>query len=337
MHKKRIQKYQDPSSGLVKDIISSAGKFLSSDSLVKDSSIFKNNAQGLMDLGLNLSEMAIGSILPKAQDISRGESAFSSGTDMFAKIAMQTGNVPLMVASAALKGLDLANRYFGQSTKKQGTRDIFTGPYKTLINQGAGKKQTLLGTWGGRKKKLNNLTNAYDKYNLSANYTSYLGDQNMRSALNMQNVLEQKNLNALNGGIDSRILVAKGGQELSPAYLSKLVKKAKPKKSNVIPEGVLHARKNNMPDGLSDDVTKKGIPVVTFKEGGDVIQHAEIEENEIIFTKEVTDKLEQFYKDYKNADNQEEKEKIAIECGKYLTNEIMLNTDDKTGLLEEVK
>ena len=84
---------------------------------------------------------------------------------------------------------------------------------------------------------------------------------------------------------------------------------------NVIPEGALHARKHNMD---MEGITKKGIPVITKEEGGEIVQHAEIERDEIIFTKEVTEKLEELYK--KGTDE------AAIEAGKILAREIMENT-----------
>ena len=56
---------------------------------------------------------------------------------------------------------------------------------------------------------------------------------------------------------------------------------------NVIPEGALHARKNNM-EGAGKDFTHKGIPVID----DDGKQQAEIEREEVIFNKEVTEKLE---------------------------------------------
>lgn len=95
-------------------------------------------------------------------------------------------------------------------------------------------------------------------------------------------------------------------------------------KMNVIPEGALHAHKNHMD---VDGITHKGIPVITEEDGG-VIQHAEIERNEIIFTKEVTEKLEELAK--KGTD------KAAIKAGKILAREIMENTQDNTGLMREV-
>ena len=93
---------------------------------------------------------------------------------------------------------------------------------------------------------------------------------------------------------------------------------------NVIPEGALHARLNKM-EGGGKDFTKKGIPVVDIN--GE--QQAEIENNEIIFRKEVTDKIEELAKDGSD--------QAAIECGKLLTKEIIENTEDRTGLLQSAK
>ena len=104
---------------------------------------------------------------------------------------------------------------------------------------------------------------------------------------------------------------------------------------NVIPEGALHARKHNLEElnPELEGITKKGIPVVSQGEGGEVIQQAEIERSEIIFRLEVTNKLEELRKRYKETDSQEEKDTIAVEAGKLLTQEIMENTKDNTGEL----
>lgn len=101
---------------------------------------------------------------------------------------------------------------------------------------------------------------------------------------------------------------------------------------SVIPEGALHAHKNHM-EGAGEDFTAKGIPVVDNK--GE--QQAEIERNEIIFRKEITDKIEELYKKYKEEDSDSKKDEIAIEMGKILTCEIIKHTDDKTGLIQEVE
>lgn len=102
---------------------------------------------------------------------------------------------------------------------------------------------------------------------------------------------------------------------------------------NVIPEGALHARKNGMELAKEGEVTHKGIPVVD----NDGNQQAEIERNEIIFNKEVTEKLENYYKQYNSDEkSQSEKDEIAIKAGKLLAKQIIENTDDRTGLIEEV-
>lgn len=98
-------------------------------------------------------------------------------------------------------------------------------------------------------------------------------------------------------------------------------------KMNVIPEGSLHARLHHMEN--AEGLTKKGIPVVSIAEGGELEQQAEIELNEIIFRLEVTQKLEKLMED--GSDN------AAIEAGKLLVKEIFENTDDRTGLLNNLK
>ena len=73
---------------------------------------------------------------------------------------------------------------------------------------------------------------------------------------------------------------------------------------NLLPEGSLHAHKHhleNINPNLEGKITSKGIPVVSLDEGGNVIQQfAEIEKQEIVFTKEVTNQIEEFYKRYQD-------------------------------------
>lgn len=103
---------------------------------------------------------------------------------------------------------------------------------------------------------------------------------------------------------------------------------------NVIPEGALHAHKNHMELAEQGEITKKGVPVVD--NNGE--QQAEIERNEIIFTKEVTNKIEEAYKKFNSEEiSNSEKDEVAIKIGKFLTKQIIENTDDKTGLIQEVE
>jgi hypothetical protein len=74
-----------------------------------------------------------------------------------------------------------------------------------------------------------------------------------------------------------------------------------------------------------EGITKKGIPVISESEGGEIEQQAEIERSEIIFRLEATKKLEELAKDGSD--------EAAIEAGKLLTHEILHNTIDNTNSL----
>lgn len=119
--------------------------------------------------------------------------------------------------------------------------------------------------------------------------------------------------------------VGKSGMSISKIknVVSKAQKFAEGGKMNVIPDGALHAHKNHLEDINPDleGITAKGIPVVTQEEGG-LVQHAEVEREEIILIKEVTAKLEKL--------REEGTDEAAIEAGKLLAQQIMENTKDNT-------
>ena len=101
---------------------------------------------------------------------------------------------------------------------------------------------------------------------------------------------------------------------------------------NVIPEGALHKNKHHMEH--AEGLTKKGIPVID----DDGEQQAEIEHSEIIFTLEVTKKLEEYYEIfYSDESSNKEKEQAALEVGKLLVYQILENTEDRTGLIDSCK
>ena len=106
-------------------------------------------------------------------------------------------------------------------------------------------------------------------------------------------------------------------------------------KMNLIPEGALHARKHDIvsvdPE-LKGQITSKGIPVISKSEGG-VVQHAEIEREEWTLRKEFTDQLENLYKKYQENPSDE----LAIEAGKLICYELLKNTDDRSGLIKNVR
>jgi hypothetical protein len=99
---------------------------------------------------------------------------------------------------------------------------------------------------------------------------------------------------------------------------------------NLMPTGQLHARLHHMEDHnpeLAANLTKKGIPVVALNEGGELEQVAEIEHSEIIFSGNLTEKLEELRKDGS--------EEAMIEAGKILVEEILFNTKDEGGVINE--
>ena len=271
--------------------------------------------------------------------------------DKGAGMMLKSGNPALMGIGAGLTALTTLNKFAGTTAKKQGTVGMDTGAYSFNMNTNAGKKQTLLGTWGGKTKNANNLTKYYDKQNLLAGNSMFQNKQNMLASQNSFGDVATKNQQKLFGGITTNILAAKRGSKLQMANIKNRVNyslKVKPVievvevpeidvfedggKFNVIPDGALHARKHDLPEEIAEHITDKGIPVITMDDGGAITQHAEIELNEIIFNKDVTDKLEEMFKQYKDGD-----EDIALKAGKLLVYEILENTQDNTGLIETIE
>lgn len=110
-------------------------------------------------------------------------------------------------------------------------------------------------------------------------------------------------------------------------------------KMNMIVTGALHARKHNLEElnpNLEGEITKKGIPVVTFDEGGEVDQQlAEVESQELVLQIDTTKTIEDYYDEYNSTNSKTEKNKIALECGKYLVDELLKNTDDPDKLIKK--
>jgi hypothetical protein len=211
------------------------------------------------------------------------------------------------------------------------------------------------------------VTNRSDFFNFSAADIVKKNKRELQTGINSIGTVTNKNYNQLMG-------YAKKGGIINSAQLRKIVEKVKSPEpvykvveiveedipkfenggtlQNIIPDGALHARKHNLPSDISEYVTDKGIPVVTIAEagekltdddgkeilakGGEITQHAEIERDEIIFTKEVTDILEGYYKKYNELKEEEDRNVLLIEIGKYLASQILENTIDNTGLIEKV-
>lgn len=154
---------------------------------------------------------------------------------------------------------------------------------------------------------------------------------NARKASGYGENIASQNFRRYTGTNTSNVALAKEGLKLTDLEFARnllqrnnIVKFQSGGKVNVIVEGALHAHKHNLTDVNPDleGITKKGIPVISFEEGGELVQSAEVEEGELILTKEVTEQLETLYKDGSD--------EAMITAGKLLTEEIIEFTDDKT-------
>lgn len=108
---------------------------------------------------------------------------------------------------------------------------------------------------------------------------------------------------------------------------------------SVIPEGELHKNRHDID---LEGITKKGIPVITtdaenpttFQEiqnGGNIVEHCEIEREEVIFSKELTDYVEEAREHWHNGEDN------LLEVGKRIVKELITNTEDNTGLIDKLE
>lgn len=105
-------------------------------------------------------------------------------------------------------------------------------------------------------------------------------------------------------------------------------------KENIIPTGALHKNLHHIEEKNPDlNITPKGIPVGTFEDGGEFSQTAEIECGEIIFSLDVTKQLEEYRDSYKESND----DSIAVECGKFLVDQIFNNTRDDDKVIKKTE
>ena len=287
--------------------------------------------------------------IPQAEDkASKITSGVFNGLSTVASFVPGIGTL----ASVALKGL---GSLFGAGVKsvKGNTANelVDTSSSYTGEDALASKKFGLLGLRGA-KKYAGLVTRRQYNRDLAANVLQE-GKDDLLAANNVQ---QQQMRDTLSKNGDdwmyTNTLSAKNGakikevKRLSSLYNKRLISKEPLKEGttvefknggsiNVIPEGALHARKNNLTEinPELEGITKKGIPVISKEEGGEMIQHAEIERSEIIFNLETTKKLESLREQYNKSEDKTEKDNLAIEAGKLLAQQIMENTIDNTGEL----
>ena len=313
------------------------------------------NKELIKGSGLSISSAANGVLsvadrfIPQAEDkASKITSGVFNGLSTVASFVPGIGTL----ASVTLKGL---GSLFGAGVKsvKGNTANelVDTSSSYTGEDALASKKFGLLGLRGA-KKYAGLVTRRQYNRDLAANVLQE-GKDDLLAANNVQQQ-QMKDTLSKNGDdwMYTNTLSAKNGakikevKRLSSLYNKRLISKEPLKEGttvefknggsiNVIPEGALHARKNNLTEinPELEGITKKGIPVISKEEGGEMIQHAEIERSEIIFNLETTKKLESLREQYNKSEDKTEKDNLAIEAGKLLAQQIMENTIDNTGEL----
>lgn len=274
--------------------------------------------------------------------VSDGINAITGGTD-----GMTTQDSIFSSTLGNLTGLGIINSAFGKRA------NTINKDNETWKQQGS--------AYGGSLAKVDDaLTKSGKKYGLFSNRARKKANAQISEAKRQQNLVADineeaqdafatsnysgiglRNQIALNGGYRNMAIGRNGIKILDKElqWANSILNKTKASvpefksggKVNVIPEGALHKNKHHLEDVNPEfkDVTNKGIPVVSKEDGGELVQHAEIERNEIIFNLDVTNKLEELMK---KGDDES-----AIEAGKLLVHEILNNTIDNTGILKEIQ
>lgn len=267
---------------------------------------------------------------------------------------ISSGNPWLMAAGLASKGFGKLGIY-GDATKGLGVgNDIINtiGSFIPGVGWLAGKsKEIQKDEQVQASTGYTGVTNDVNKaaQNAGGRFLAGMGKQNARrdraqlAQEQAHEVLEDNKLALQNSGnplyqLKTQVLTSGGYNAMSGKNGAKLYNLQEAKRIlsnrlqsfkqggavNVIPDGALHKNRHHLEDidEKFEDVTTKGIPVITEAKNGDIIQQAEVEKEEIIFNLEVTKKLEELME--KGTDE------AAIEAGKLLTEEILRNTIDNT-------
>lgn len=293
---------------------------------------------------LNLAD----AFIPKAEDkASKITSGVFNGLSSVASLVPGVGTV----ASVALKGL---GSLFGAGVKSVkgniANELVDTSSSYTGEDALASKKFGLLGLRGAKK-----YAELVAQRQINRDLAADVLQEGKDDLLAANNVQQYQMRDTLSKNGDDWMYMTRAGKfgmkikeakRLSSLYNKRLISKEPLKEGttvefknggsiNVIPEGALHARKNNLTEinPELEGITKKGIPVISKEEGGEMIQHAEIERSEIIFNLETTKKLESLREQYNKSEDKSEKDNLAIEAGKLLAQQIMENTIDNTGEL----
>lgn len=287
-----------------------------------------NPGLGAAYKGLSVLETAVGAQTNTLNN-TQASAAGITGRQKFANNLVS--NVPFLGALiSAQKTIDA----LGMTQETQNLNNAYADSVSDInIANTLGGKRYLRGI----ANQSNNLIDEGNRNNILLTDLSMTTTQRKQS--NYWQDLDKQNMNRFAGNNYQNINMGKNGMKLMSVEECRRILEAKKESEiqsfhnggiigidvNVIGEGKYHAHKNHLNEVSEEfeDLTKKGIPVVTLEEGGELSQLAEIEKKEIIFRLEVTTKLEELYEDGSD--------EAAIEAGKLLAIEICENTQDNSG------
>jgi hypothetical protein len=221
------------------------------------------------------------------------------------------------------------------------------------VNQDVASTSAFSGTVNGATSALSDINafkgsglagKLFGKKDLRADIKESNRQQKVASGITKENANAQANMGSANmfstrtntnqAGVDyTAIKYGSSGMKLTKDISKLLVKsfeKGGSLQKNVIVNGALHAHKHtlkNVKDFKDAAITHKGVPVITKSEGGEIIQHAEVEKDEIILHHSLTEKLEEL--------RSLGTEEAMVEAGRILAKELIKNTkDSKSKLLK---
>lgn len=239
--------------------------------------------------------------------------------------------IPLMGNTAAI--------FAGKTdTFKGDIQDINTGDFGGTVSDST-RAQDLSGVKSVAKKKLNSqIRAAQNDFNTAADIIDY---NKLRLNNNIGQDLQSAILSKYQG--NQQIMLSKKGSKfpeldavraiLESSKVKSFKSGGKIEKENIIPTGALHKNLHHI-DDIGIDITKKGIPVVTMDEGGEFKEQvAEVESAEWTLSLDVTKQIEEYWQNYKESGD----DNIAIECGRYLVDQIFNNTRDDDKVIKKTE
>ena len=314
--------FMNENSDSLKDLGFGINSFLPSN--LSDLTGKQAGIKGVMDMGFKAAE----NIPIAGSFIKMGNTANALMPDF---LAGGTGKDQLVNSIPGMKLLNFSvgkTKDFGLNEQVQSSGYCGSAAQISDAKNDAGKNVGAITAMFGNKKKLNKKINKAIQTQDKVDDLLTEGNLALDTQAEMADNVALENRFEQSGGWSGSIAVGKKGLKLSDKNCAAQVLKKKDtnNEQSFIPGGALHAHRHSLKshdETLADSVTRKGVPVVTFEDGGEIEQHAEIERGEIIFRLEISQKLEELWKDGS--------EEAMIEAGKLIAEEVVTNTKDKSG------